>query len=685
LDFINTEPMQEMFVFETVQLIEELEQIILYSEKKNGLESSINDIFRIMHTLKGSSAMMSFGNISILAHSVEDIFYFLREKKPETVDYLQLTDLMLKVIDFVGSEVGKIKNKEGADGDPSGISQTLADFLSQLKEGCPKTGGAEPGAADKRHMGQAGAGYYSYKATITFEEDCQMENLRAFSVIHALQQVAGDIRHIPEDISDTENCNREIRESGLTVLFDCPLPEGEVRQLLEETMFLKELTLECRSADAPGKGRAEAGGTGANGAGGTNTPEAEEACKVVQSGEDNTHLHDKMSNLSKQNFISVNIQKMNKLMDVVGELVISEAMVTQNPELKGLELEGFRKAARHLKKITGELQDIVMSMRMVPLSMTFQKMNRIVRDMSRKLEKEINFEIIGEETEVDKNIIEHISDPLIHLIRNAIDHGIESAEERELKGKEAAGKITLEAKHSGGDVWIILKDDGKGLDRDKIIQKATEGKLIQRPVSEMTDREIYSIILLPGFSTKEEVTEFSGRGVGMDVVLKDMDKVDGSVLIDSKPGSGTTISMKIPLTLAIMDGMTVSVGSANYTIPMASIRESLNITKDDVIKDPENNEMIMLRGQCHPIIRLHKLFNVVPGTDRLEEGILILVESENEGICLFVDKLIGEQQVVVKALPQYLKKVQGISGCTLLGDGSISLIMDIASLINNKR
>lgn len=672
MDFMNTEPMQEMFVFETVQLIEELEQIILYSEKKNGLESNINEIFRIMHTLKGSSAMMSFNNISTLAHSVEDIFYFLREKKPDNADYLQLTDLMLKVIDFVCSEVNKIKNKAGADGDPTSITRALAEFLDQLRLGGFRT---EETVAEN----------YSYMAKIIFEEDCQMENLRAFSVIHALEQVAMNICHIPEDISDTEGCNKKIQESGLTVMFDSVQPESDVRQLLEETMFLKELTIESRTGAVPEEGRSEVLPEADNvEAAGTDGCEPQDSCKLQRSDENNCS-DSKMSNLSKQNFISVNIQKMNKLMDVVGELVISESMVTQNPELKGLELEGFRKAARHLKKITGELQDIVMSMRMVPLSMTFQKMNRIVRDMSRKQGKEINFEIIGEETEVDKNIIEHISDPLIHLIRNAIDHGIESAEERVLKGKEEAGKITLEAKHSGGDVWIILKDDGRGLDKERIIQKATESKLIHRPVSEMSDREIYSIILLPGFSTKEEVTEFSGRGVGMDVVLKDMDKVNGGVLIDSKPGEGTNISMKIPLTLAIMDGMTVSVGSATYTIPIASIRESFNITQADVIKDPENNEMIMIRGQCRPIIRLHRHFNILPGTDKLEEGILILVESENEGVCIFVDKLIGEQQVVVKALPQYLKKVQGISGCTLLGDGSISLIIDIASLINNKR
>ena len=666
-DYINTEPMQEMFVFETAQLIEQLEQIILYSEKKNGLESQINEIFRIMHTIKGSSAMMCFNNISLLAHSVEDVFFYLRENKPPKVDYMYLTDMVLKVIDFIGSEVAKIKNKEESYEDPSNIIHLLTNFLSNLKT-------VRPGEEINRSAPEAGKFHstpcvrnYAYKAVITFEEDCEMESMRSFAVIHALQQVAYGITHCPEEISDEDSCNKEIRAKGLTVQFHCRLPESEIRQLLEETMFLRELTIECE----PLYGDYE------------NSEEAEICLPDIEA--DSSGKNSGLANLSKQNFISVNIHKMNKLMDVVGELVISESMVTQNPDLKGLELESFKKAARHLRKITGELQDIVMSMRMVPLSTTFQKMNRIVRDMSKKLEKDIVFEITGEETEVDKNIIEHISDPLIHLIRNAIDHGIETREERISVGKGEMGKITLEAKNSGGDVWIILKDDGRGLDKDRIIRKAIENNILYQPASDMTDKEIYSIILLPGFSTKEEVTEFSGRGVGMDVVKKNIDKIGGTVQIDSNPGTGTTFSIKIPLTLAIMDGMTVRVGLATYTIPTVSIRESLKIRQNDVISDPDKNEMIMIRGQCYPILRLHKIFNVKAGTGKLEEGILILVESENESVCVFVDNLIGEQQVVVKALPQYIKQVQGISGCTLLGDGSISLIIDIASLINSKR
>jgi two-component system chemotaxis sensor kinase CheA len=371
-------------------------------------------------------------------------------------------------------------------------------------------------------------------------------------------------------------------------------------------------------------------------------------------------------------------------MDLVGEMVIAEAMVTQNPDLKGLQLDNFQKAARQFKKITTEIQDLVMSIRMVPLSSTFQKMHRIVRDMSKKLNKEIKLELIGEETEVDKNIIEHISDPLMHLVRNSIDHGIETIEEREASGKIRAGKVTLEAKNAGSDVLIIVKDDGKGLNKEKILKKARENDLLIKPESEMIDREIYNLIFLPGFSTKEAVSEFSGRGVGMDVVTKNLELVGGYVSVDSIEGKGTTITLKIPLTLAIIDGMNIRVGNSSYTIPITTIKESFKPKAKDLIRDPDGNEMIMVRGQCYPILRLHEYYNVKTKVTEFTEGIVIMVEHDDKTLCLFADMLLGQQQVVVKTLPSYIRnkrKIKGLAGCTLLGDGNISLILDIGGLV----
>lgn len=328
-----------------------------------------------------------------------------------------------------------------------------------------------------------------------------------------------------------------------------------------------------------------------------------------------------------------------------------------------------------------------MSIRMVPLSSTFLKMHRIVRDMSKKLSKEVELEVIGEETEVDKNIIEHISDPLMHLIRNSIDHGIEENEIREALGKERVGKVTLEAKNSGSDVLVIIKDDGKGLDKEKILKKAKANGLLWKNEDDMTEREIYNLILLPGFSTKEKITEFSGRGVGMDVVVKNLQSVGGSVNVNSIMGKGTMITLKIPLTLAIIEGMNVKVGSSRYTIPITAIKESFSPKENDCFKEPGGNEMIMVRGECYSIVRLHELYSVQTEIKDFHKGVLIMLEQDEKEFCVFADGVIGKQQVVIKTLPNYinsLKKIRGIAGCTLLGDGGISLILDVGTLYGYK-
>jgi two-component system chemotaxis sensor kinase CheA len=408
-------------------------------------------------------------------------------------------------------------------------------------------------------------------------------------------------------------------------------------------------------------------------------------CSLNEQERDEKEYTDKetQSAAAQQSIISVSVAKLDKLMDLVGEMVISEAMVIQNPDLKGLELENFHKAARQLHKITGEMQDMVMSIRMVPLSATFLKMHRIVRDMCKKLGKEVQLKILGEETEVDKNVIEHISDPLMHLVRNALDHGIEAPEDRLVKGKPEIGTITLEAKNAGSDVLVIVKDDGKGLDKGKILKKARENGLLYKSEDDMSEKEIFNLIFLPGFSTKESVTEFSGRGVGMDVVMKNIETINGYAAVDSVPDKGTTITLKIPLTLAIIDGMNIRVGLSRYTVPTISIRESFRPKASDVFADPNGNEMIMVRGQCYPILRLHELFKVNTVITNFVDGIIIMIEQDEKTICIFADMLLGQQQVVVKALPGYIlgfKKTKGLAGCTLLGDGSISLILDIAGL-----
>ena len=670
----SNEPMLEMFIFETSQLLEQLEQLILSSEKSSCFtQAAIGEIFRIMHTIKGSSAMMRFNNISSLSHSIEDLFFFLREDKPGNVDCSRISDLVFEGLDFVKVELEKIKNGDSADGDALELIENIKSCLGALKLTNRTSGTPDfQGDSDRKAFlspytavdGNASMnGARTFKALLRFEEGCEMENIRAYAVVHNLKDIAEDIGHIPEDIIN-DLAAEEIRRRGLTLFIRTDRTYEEVHQNLMQAVFLERLELEEQETE-----------NGSEGLPRKQQDSVEEEPVKMQLPGDRAY--------SQQSIISVNVAKLDKLMDLVGELVISEAMVTQNPDLKGLHLDNFQKSARQLKKITGELQDMVMSIRMVPIAQTFQKVNRIIRDMSKKLNKEVQLQIQGEETEVDKNIVEHISDPLMHIIRNSIDHGIEDPEERLAAGKPETGTVMLEARNSGNDVLVTVRDDGRGLDKNKILKTAKDNGLLHKAEDEFTDKEIYSLIFLPGFSTKENITEFSGRGVGMDVVTKNIQAVGGSVSVDSSPGEGTTITLKLPLTLAIIDGMTVRTGKSRYTIPTASIKESFRAAEKDLITDPDGREMMMVRGQCYPVMRLHRIFNVQSAVRVMEEGIIVMVESESRTFCLFTDELLGEQQVVVKPLPNYIRntrKIKGLSGCTLLGDGSISLILDIAGI-----
>ena len=703
--------MLEMFIFETYQLIDQLEQALLNYEKGSDSEASINEIFRVMHTIKGSSAMMLFDSISTLAHSMEDLFFYLREEKPQNVESSKIIDIVFEGVDFIKAETAKVENGLESDGNSEQLKAKVLEYLEDLKNSNPSANntkyGAKKEAIKDAHENMDQKYYISssksvqnpmtnkYEAVIFFQDDCEMENIRAFSVIHDLESIAEIVNYVPQDVMESSDSVQIIRDSGFKVVFKTDLGLDEVKERLYQTVLLKDLQVFLTDDALEGFEFVE------NKEANIEEKEAQslsEIKNIVLDDIDEEQLKDfdKKSELSKpsqenvkeqlktigkQSVISVNIAKLDMLMDLVGELVISEAMVTQNPDLKGLVLNSFNKAARQLNKITSELQDIVMSIRMVPLSMTFQKMNRIVRDMSKKLDKLVELEIIGEETEVDKNIIERLTDPLIHLIRNSLDHGIERSDERLEKGKDPTGKLVLEARNAGGEVWIIVKDDGKGLNREKILERARANGLIHKPEAELTDREIYSFIFLPGFSTKENVTEFSGRGVGMDIVTKNIEMVGGSVNIDSTPGMGTTFLIKFPLTLAIIDGMIIAVGCNKYTIPTVAILESFRVKNEAVIEDELGNEMIMVRGECYPVIRLHRRFRINTEVTDFGEGIMIMLESEGKRRCVFADALLGEQQVVVKALPKYIKKVSGIAGCTLLGDGDISLILDIDEII----
>ncbi len=691
-EFLSNEPMLDMFVFETAQNIEQLEKTILDGEKTSRFsKTEIDEIFRIMHTIKGSSAMMSFKGISSLSHRIEDLFFYIRENPETDYDCSVVTDLILESVDFISGELENMKNGIFNESDSTWLEEKLCKTLRTVKGSDAavlatedeETAQANDEAAQadvKEDFGdwaelagpcadeeaRVSVAANLFQVVLHFVEGCDMENIRAFNIVYLLKKHAAGIRHFPEDLDSNESRDY-IRRHGFTAFFRTDLSEEEVRGFFSQEVFLKEYSLVQFEYEADFE-KEQASFDREPDAAGTKAPKPVPAQQRTQAAN------------SGQSIISVNVAKLDALMDMIGELVIAESMVLHNPDLYGLQLDNFHKSAHQLHKITSELQDLAMSIRMVPLRNTFQKMHRIVRDMSRKCGKEVDLLITGEETEVDKNVIDHISDPLMHLVRNALDHGLESQEERLEKGKPPKGTVLLGARNEGGEIQIFVRDDGKGLNKAKLLKRAKENGLLTKPEQEMTEKEIYHLIFHTGFSTSDTITEYSGRGVGMDVVLRNIEGLGGRVSVESEEGKGTQFTVHFPMTLAIIDGMNVRVGNCTYTLPITVIKETIKPSGKDVIRDPQGNEMILFRGECCPVVRLHQIYGVRADTETISEGIVVMVETSDKMAGVFVDELIGENQVVVKALPRYINQISGIAGCTILGDGSISLILDVAGL-----
>lgn len=697
----NTESMLDMFLYESGQLLEKLEGIILEKQDADCFDDAdINEIFRVMHTIKGSSGVLMYENITKVTHKLEDVFYYLRESHPDDVPHMELVEKVLAVSDFVTGELDKLKNGDTPDGDEHQLVEDLDEFLGRLKGEIKKQGIQMPQANKHEEPKQfyitpvAGDDSHFYRISIHYRSDTQMSNIRAYSATYALKEVAEDLLYTPDDILSNEASGDVILAEGFHMLLQTKSSKEDVIALIDSSEA-EEINFDELNKAEFGRALAEFGREEvvAIDLGDEKKPEEKDKKKdkpqpgdyVVKTKEAGKGKTLAKNQPKQQSIISVNVEKMDSLMDLIGELVIAEAVVLQNPDLKvpGLELSNFQKASGQLSKITTELQEVIMSMRMMPLTNVFQKMKRIVFDVSRKLDKDIELEVIGENTEVDKNIIEHITDPLMHLVRNSVDHGIEeNAEDRTSLGKPAKGKITLEAKNEGGKVYISVKDDGKGLNKEKLYQKAMEKGLIDNKlISEFTDKEIFRFITLPGFSTKEEVTEYSGRGVGMDVVVKNIQSIGGRLDIESVEFEGSEMTLIIPLTLAIINGIVVQVGNSPFVIETASIKEFVRVGEDSLVHEPSGEEYIVLRGECYPFIRLNERYDLADSISNVEEGIVVVLEHEGSQVCVLIDKLLQEQEIVVKPIPPYVKKVKGLSGCTQLGDGSIALILDIAGLL----
>lgn len=374
--------------------------------------------------------------------------------------------------------------------------------------------------------------------------------------------------------------------------------------------------------------------------------------------------------------VRVETTKLDHLLEMVGEMVIAQSLLRNHPAFSSATDQRLLANLGQLTRSTDEIQRATMSMRMVPIGQVFQRSARLVRDLSRKYQKQVVFEVFGEDTEVDKTIAEELSDPLLHMVRNSIDHGVESPEERIAAGKTAEARICFKAYHRAGQIVIEISDDGRGLNREKILAKAIQNGLAS-PDAQLSDNEIYQLIFEPGFSTSEKVSDVSGRGVGMDVVRRNMQKLRGRIDIESIAGHGTTFFLRLPLTLAIIDGLVIMVGETRYVIPVFAVREMLRPADEMLSTVQGKGEMALVRGRLLPVVRLHARFGVAAKTTDLTKGLLVIVESMNRQFCLFVDDLIGKQEIVIKSLGSTFKDVSGLAGCAVLGDGQIGLILDI--------
>ena len=844
-DDFNEDSLLELYLYESSSLLDSLDVILLGAESDGSLTSDhVNEIFRIMHTIKGSSAMMAYNGISEVAHKTEDLFAIIRNTGLNMAFFNELFDVVLAVSDFLKTEVGKVQEGQTLETEvgalvsvvlaltdkmrddapeeappdlgrvlgapptppapapvsqpePASVSQPEPVSVSQPEpisvaqpepiylpeeEPAPDTPeapeggkmlGEEPAfdelAADISKITarvsaepSAPGGQETFFLHVHFNEGSKMENIRAFMLVNKLAEKGTVNRTIPPNPESNQDAASIIAENGFYVSYTTSLLRDQIEALVKGTLSVEAVAFVRRlpggadaeeTAAAPPKPEprpqpitetqappessepafvfdtepqqpeaAEAAParpvfvdvtqpapppqTGAQTPEPAAPPEpqapplqppgppvqpalpADEPPRIAQpaaAADAKAPSPTAGGGPASQNIISVELKKLDTLLDLVGEIVINESIVTENPDLEDLELPNFRKAARQLDKLTNELQDTVMSIRMLPVSMVFQRMRRIVRDMCKSLGKEANLILVGETTEVDKTILDALSDPLMHLVRNAMDHAIETPQERVASGKAPEGHIILSAQNSGGDIIISVSDDGKGLDKNVILEKARKSGLLRKPENEYTDKEIFNLLMAPGFSTKTDVSQYSGRGVGMDVVKSNIEKIGGTVIIESKKGLGTNIILKIPLTLAIISCIEIAIGKDIYAIPINIIRESFKSNAGQLITDPTGGEMIMLRGQAYPIVRLYDLFGRDDAVTDIEDGILVLVDTGDRAACLLADSLIGKFQVVVKPLPTYLNrfnvKRSGISGCTIMGNGNISLIVNVQEMV----
>ncbi len=651
------------FLSESHDHLEEAESNILTIEEDTHDLEPINAIFRSIHSIKGSAGFLGLIDMQKLSHELETLLD--RARKGEITITQEIIDICLDSIDVLGKlrenlaiKVGKVLGKVADSNSPHkeqpiNIQPIIDKILSVLNE----------------ETRQKDTVKEQHETDISSDESTQAHTsqtgkLEQKSEEHYIGEILVDDGVITQEQLDKalKNKNRKIGEifvdEGLTTT-DKVEEAVKEQKLLGEILIEKGEITESQLEEALEEQNRKVGEVLVRDGATTST-------KIDSALQQQARL--------RSSTVKVDTNKLDNLFDLVGELVIANTLISG--EMKSTNNNGSSKNLSQLDKITKDIQDQVMSMKMVSLKQTFQKMSRLARDVSRHAGKKVKLQISGEDTELDKNVIEEIADSLVHILRNSIDHGIEPENERVAKGKPKEGIVRLSAFHRGGDIVIEIEDDGKGLQRDRILKKAIEKGLINDQ-SGLSDNQIYHLIFTPGFSTAENITNISGRGGGMDVVKKNINKLRGKVEVTSHEGKGTLFTIKLPLTLAIIDGIVVKVGNAKYIIPTISIEESLCPKQEEINTIKNQGEVINMRGNLFPLVRLYKLYNIKATKTNPWDAIVVIVEAEEGRFSIMVDELLGQQQVVIKNLGERFKNVKGISGGAILGDGNVGLILDV--------
>ncbi|MCM2971642.1 chemotaxis protein CheA [Larsenimonas suaedae] len=650
----------QTFFEEAEELLNEMEHLLLDIDIDEPDSEQLNAIFRAAHSIKGGAGTFGFTVLQETTHIFENLLDRARHNEL-TLDR-EIIDIFLETKDMLTDQLNAYRNQEEPDPEAfERICNTLKRIAEERVEGgAPKVAAPKPAAQPA-----AGADAAARVLTLTLtkieedEKDTLTEELALF----------GAIKH------------SEFSEGTLTVSIETQEPVDDIEAVLCFVLDAGQISIKETSGAEASEPVQSAPAPVAE------QPSASAAQPAAKKPEDDKKATAKPAAPKKpakagngsDASLRVSTEKVDQIINLVGELVITQSMLEQttqglDPVAYGQLLNGMTQLQRNAR----DLQEAVMSVRMMPMDYVFNRFPRLVRDLAGKLGKEIELVTVGKSTELDKGLIERIIDPLTHLVRNCLDHGIELPDKREAAGKHRVGKLTLSAQHQGGNILIEVSDDGAGLNREKILSKAQSSGI---QISDtMSDEDVWQLIFAPGFSTADEITDVSGRGVGMDVVKRNIQQMGGHVDILSQAGKGSTTRIVLPLTLAILDGMSVKVGDEVFILPLGAIMESIQVKTEEINKVAGQDQVIYVRGEYLPLVELHKVFNVPSAQTDVTQGIVMIVQSEGRHCALLVDQLIGQHQVVVKNLETNYRKVPGISAATIMGDGSVALILDVPAL-----